>query len=109
MLCGWVEGKKRGVLACSALRRSYRDVLVGSGSKEGDISGQCVFLHLHGSEDVLRERMGQRGGHFMAPSLLRSQLETLEPPSPDERGISCDISWTVGEIVVLALRELEAK
>ncbi len=69
------------VVACSALRRAYRDVLRGAG-------GNVVFCHLVVEEATLRSRMEQRPGHYMPASLLSSQLETLEPLQPDEQGIS---------------------
>ncbi len=61
------------VLTCSALRRSYRDLLRG-----GLPAGAVYFVHLAAPESVLRDRM-ERRDHFMPASLLRSQLATLEP------------------------------
>ena len=84
------------VLACSALKRSYRDVLRRP-------VPDTFFLHLHGSEDLLRERMQARE-HFMPPALLRSQLDTLEPLQPDERGAVLDVAPPVDELVRQALR-----
>lgn len=65
------------VVACSALKRSYRDVIRAS-------APDTVFVHLHGSRELLAERLGARKGHFMPSSLLDSQLETLEEPGIDE-------------------------
>ncbi|MGL5851741.1 MAG: gluconokinase [Phycicoccus sp.] len=65
------------VVTCSALRRSYRDVLRGA-------EASVRFLHLSAPESLVGERMGSRSGHFMPPSLLRSQFETLEPLDDDE-------------------------
>lgn len=79
------------VLACSALRRSYRDVLRAP-------VPDTYFLHLHGSEALLRERMSARE-HFMPPALLRSQFDTLEPLEPDERGAVLDVAPPVDELV----------
>ena len=67
---------KGAVLTCSALKRIYRDTL----SKGLPVE----FVHLQISPDVLTERMNQRSGHFMPPSLLPSQLATLEEPGDDE-------------------------
>ncbi|HUF60633.1 MAG TPA: gluconokinase [Verrucomicrobiales bacterium] len=64
-------------LACSALRRSYRDIL-----RRGDPA--LRFLFLDAPEDVLRERMEARRDHYMPAGLLRSQLDTLERPSEEE-------------------------
>ena len=78
------ESGRSTVMACSALRRAYRDVLR---------SGAPVveFIHLHGPAHVLAERMSSRGGHFMPARLLESQLSTLEPLGADEGGIVLDI------------------
>ena len=87
------QGAGRGlVVACSALKRSYRDLLRSGAS---DIR----FVHLAGSRALLAERMTQRRGHYMPPSLLDSQLNTLEEPSPDEDVWLCDIRQTPDAIV----------
>ncbi|MCD6639331.1 MAG: gluconokinase [Nocardioides sp.] len=83
-------GKGTGV-ACSALRRVYRDVL-----REGD--PDTVFVHLAGTADVILERMGSRE-HFMPASLLDSQFATLEDLEPDEDGIVVDISRPLDDLV----------
>jgi gluconokinase len=57
------------------------------------------FVHLAGSRALIAERMAQRRGHFMPPSLLDSQLSILEEPSPDERAWMCDITETPDAIV----------
>jgi gluconokinase len=87
------------VVTCSALKKSYRDILRTA-------RGRVRFLHLHGSPAVLAERMGNRTGHFMPPGLLISQLETLEPLQPDEDGTVVDISASTEEIVEAALSKL---
>ncbi len=73
------------VVTCSALKRSYREVL-----RTGDPALQLVFLH--GDADVLAQRMTTRSNHYMPPSLLASQLATLEPPQPDEGAVALDLS-----------------
>jgi gluconokinase len=79
-------GAGRGlVVACSALKRSYRDLLRSLGDPE------VRFVYLAGSRALIAERMAQRRGHFMPSSLLESQLATLEEPSPDEHAWVCDI------------------
>ena len=65
------------VLACSALKRRYRDFLRGC-------HDDVCFVYLQASRDLLAERLGHRSGHFFDPRLLDSQLATLEEPSPDE-------------------------
>ena len=64
------------VVACSALRRAYRDQLRGA--------GDVRFLHLAAPQEVIADRMAARQGHFMPPGLLASQYATLEPPGPEE-------------------------
>ena len=74
------EGRARGekmVLTCSALKKSYRDLL-----RAGD--PDVVFVLLDGSEELLGARIGARKGHFMPPTLLRTQLATLERPVPGQ-------------------------
>ena len=68
------------VVTCSALRRAYRDLL-------RDIEYPVRFAHIEPSADVLRERLALRKGHYMPESLLQSQLDTLEPLTPDEPGV----------------------
>ena len=75
------------VLTCSALRRSYRDVL-----RSGVPDGRMFFVHLHADLAVLTARMEQRTKHFMPTSLLASQLETLEPLEDDELGAVIDVA-----------------
>jgi len=72
------------VVSCSALKRSYRDVL-----RAGRDDLQFVFLD--GPRALLEQRLAGRRGHFMPASLLDSQLAILEPPSPDEHAWVCDI------------------
>ena len=66
------------VLSCSSLKRSYRDIL-----RMG--SPDVHFVHLHGARDLLAARMTARPGHYMPPSLLDSQLATLELPGADRQ------------------------
>ena len=68
-----------GVVTCSALKRSYRDVLRAPG---------VVFVHVAGDGSLIEDRMSQRSGHFMPTSLLASQLATLEPPQADEAHVT---------------------
>jgi len=88
------------VLTCSALKRVYRDVL-----RRPD--PHTFFVHLHGEEDLLHERMEARE-HFMPVSLLRSQIETLEPLEPDEAGIAIDVAAPVDEVGRQALTAFRA-
>ena len=94
------------MLACSALRRSYRDVLMGRGCVSRDISMVCVFVLLEGPEEVLRERLVDRTGHFMPVELLGSQLATLEVPGDNESCTRRDMRRSVEEIVGSVVEEL---
>jgi gluconokinase len=87
------------VVSCSALKRSYRDVL-----RAGRDDLQFVFLD--GPRAPLEQRLARRSGHFMPASLLDSQLAILEPPSPDEYAWICDIREPPDVIVAGLLRYL---
>jgi carbohydrate kinase (thermoresistant glucokinase family) len=87
------------VLSCSALKRSYRDIL-RTGAPD------VRFVHLHGARELLMARMHDRPGHYMPPSLLDSQLTTLEPPGADEQALSFDIAQTPQDIACAALLAL---
>lgn len=75
-----------GVITCSALKRSYRDLLRGD---------HVVFVLLSGSRDLITRRLAARHGHFMPVRLLDSQLAALEPPGPDERAVCIDVTGSV--------------
>jgi gluconokinase len=68
-----LDSKKQGILACSALKAQYRQILQGG-------SSEVIFIYLKGDYDCIQNRMQQRTGHFMNPNLLRSQFDTLEEP-----------------------------
>lgn len=90
----------RAVVACSALKRAYRDILV-----RGRDDIRIVFLD--GTKDLIAKRLAARKGHFMPPGLLDSQFKTLEPPLPDERPITVSIDASVDGIVNDIVRQLE--
>ena len=83
---------QRAVIACSALKRSYRDILV-----HGRDDVRIVFLK--GTQDLIAARLAARKDHFMPAGLLASQFKTLEPPTSDERPITVAIDRTVDIIV----------
>ncbi|KJF24316.1 gluconokinase [Rhodococcus sp. AD45-ID] len=87
-----------GIVTCSALKRSYRDILRGE---------NVVFIHLAGSRDQIGQRLTARLDHYMPPSLLDSQISTLEPIDPDEQAIIIDVGGSPVEIVEEILRRLE--
>jgi gluconokinase len=93
---------KSAVVACSALRRAYRDILIGSRS-------DAVLVYLRGSKEVIEKRMQARKGHFMPPALLDSQFATLEEPDADEHPIVVDISGPVEATIADAVRQLKER
>lgn len=93
------QAGRNTIVTCSALRRVYRDRLRTA-------PGRTIFLHLHGAEAVLAERLTARPGHFMPPSLLPSQLATLEPLESDEAGVVLNIAAPVPELVEQAVSRL---
>ena len=96
-----LAGSAKGlVVACSALKRSYRDTIRAQ-------APDTVFLHLDGSREVLGSRLEGRSGHFMPTALLDSQLATLEPLEADERAVVIDISAPVPALVSDAVVRLQ--
>ncbi len=89
------------VMSCSALKRSYRDIL----RAEAD---ELRFVFLKGQRALIAERLAGRRGHFMPPSLLESQLATLEEPSPDEDAWVCDIRRSPQDLVVALVARASA-
>jgi gluconokinase len=89
----WLSGHADGgVIACSALKRKYRDQLRHH-------CPSVEFLHLEGGRDLIERRQASRPGHFMPRRLLTSQFETLEPLAPDEGGVVVSVAGSVDEIV----------
>ena len=95
---------EQGVVACSALKRSYRDILIGDRT-------DVVLVYLQGSQALIAERIAARKGHFMPAALLESQFATLEEPGPDEHPIVVSIGPSpeaIVDAVVDRLRERTA-
>ncbi|MEU6586288.1 gluconokinase [Nocardia sp. NPDC046763] len=97
---------RSAVVTCSALKRSYRDVL--RRSLAGHPDTVLTFLHLTGSRDELQRRLTVRMDHFMPPGLLDSQLGTLEAPGPDEHILSIEIGPPPHEVAATALAAIRA-
>jgi gluconokinase len=93
---------RHAVLACSALKRAYRDILIGD---RKDVR----LVYLKGSEPLIARRIATRHGHFMPPALLHSQFEALEEPGPDERPITASIEPRPREIVEQIVKALKLK
>ena len=88
-----------GVVTCSALKRAYRDIIIGDRPDVG-------LVYLKGSRELIGRRMAARKGHFMPTALLDNQFATLQEPSPEERAITVDIGGTPAKIVDEILRRL---
>jgi len=73
VIADWIEAGKNGVLACSALKKAYRDMLV--------VGSEVRVVYLKADREVLRERLLGRHGHYMKEGLLESQIATLEEPT----------------------------
>jgi gluconokinase len=80
------------VIACSALKRAYRDILVHG---RNDVR----MIYLKGTQQLIANRLAQRKGHFMPPGLLTSQFKTLEPPDSSENPVTVSIDGSVDAIV----------
>jgi gluconokinase len=99
---GWRSRGACGVLTCSALKRSYRDLIIGD-------RHDVVLVYLKGSRDLIHRRMAARHEHFMPVALLDSQFATLEEPTPDEHPVIVDVGGKPAEIAHEIVRQLEAR
>ena len=89
------------IIACSALKRSYREILNGA--------GRVLYVYLHGSRALILSRLQSRQGHFMSEQLLQSQFDALEVPDPaSEQVISVDIDTDIENIVASAAAQVRA-
>lgn len=99
----WIETQldagKNGVVTCSALKRSYREILNRRGSG-------VHFVYLAGSRETIKARLASRHGHFMPASLLDSQFADLEEPAADEPALRVDIGPPPQQIVRKIIDEL---
>jgi ribose 5-phosphate isomerase A len=86
-VAGWIDGqrakKQPGIITCSALKRSYRQVIIGD-------RPEVRLVYLRGGWDLIADHLAGRHGHFMPSSLLRSQVDTLEEPDPSEDALIID-------------------
>lgn len=91
-VAGWIhhelDAGRCGIITCSALKRSYRDRLRSPG---------VTFVYLHGTRELIAQRLAERHGHYMPSSLLDSQFADLEPPGPDEDSLEVDIGLTAAD------------
>jgi gluconokinase len=93
------EAGERAVIACSALKRAYRDVLVHD---RDDVR----IIYLEGTQDLIASRLSLRKDHFMPPRLLASQFKTLEPPEASERVVTVSIDAPADAIIDDIIRQL---
>ncbi|HZP76423.1 MAG TPA: gluconokinase [Pseudolabrys sp.] len=98
----WIAEGQSGVVACSALKRAYRRILIG------DNPG-VRLIYLKGSRELVHQRLAARQGHFMPVQLLDSQFATLEEPGPDESPIVVPIEHRPDEIVTEIAAALAAR
>jgi gluconokinase len=100
-IAAWIrehrESGRPGIITCSALKRRYRDVLRGEG---------VIFVYLAGAHDQIAARLTARHGHFMPAAMLRSQIDTLEPPEADERAVRVDLGGSPAEEAALIISQL---
>ncbi|KFP69031.1 putative gluconokinase, partial [Cariama cristata] len=103
------SSRQDAILACSALKKMYRRVLVNGASaiasnqpeQPGENAAlKILFVHLDGPIDIIAARLEKRRGHFMPPELLKSQFDTLEPPSAPENFITVSLEKSLPEIVL---------
>jgi carbohydrate kinase (thermoresistant glucokinase family) len=100
----WIDAQiakhQPGMITCSALKRAYRDQLIAN---RADVR----VLYLRADVETLRAHLANRTGHFMPPSLLDSQLATLEEPAPDENPITVQVDGSVDDTVQAILKALQ--
>ncbi|MET1028876.1 MAG: ribose-5-phosphate isomerase RpiA [Dongiaceae bacterium] len=102
-VAAWIDGqrarKQPGIITCSALKRSYRQIIIGD-------RPEARLVYLRGDRDLIAQRLAGRKGHFMPTSLLRSQIDTLEEPGPDEDPLTVDIGPAAKEVAETIIRLL---
>jgi gluconokinase len=99
---GWRARGESGVLTCSALKRSYRDIIIGN-------RPDLTLVYLKGSHDLIRKRMATRHEHFMPLALLDSQFATLQEPTADEHPITVDVGTRPAAIAAEIVHQLEQR
>jgi carbohydrate kinase (thermoresistant glucokinase family) len=104
-VAAWIDGqrakKQPGIITCSALKRSYRQIIIGD-------RPEVRLIYLRGGQDLIAQRLAGRSGHFMATSLLQSQFDTLEEPDPSEDPLIVDVEPAAGQIAEEIIRRLGA-
>ncbi len=104
-VAAWIDGQRSkrqpGIITCSALKRSYRQLIIGN-------RPEVRLIYLRGSLNLIAKRLAGRHGHFMPPSLLQSQLDTLEEPGTEENPLIVDIAGPAAQIADEIIERLSA-
>jgi carbohydrate kinase (thermoresistant glucokinase family) len=104
-VAAWIDGqrakKQPGIITCSALKRAYRDIIIGD-------RPQARLVYLRGSRELIAGHLAGRHGHFMPASLLQSQIDALEQTGPDEEPLIVDIGPPPGKVAEEIIRLLGA-
>jgi ribose 5-phosphate isomerase A len=104
-VAAWIDGQRAkarpGIITCSALKRSYRNIIIGD-------RAEVRLVYLRGSRALITERLAGRHGYFMPASLLQSQIDTLEEPGPDEDPLVIDIGPPASQLAEDIIRLLGA-
>jgi carbohydrate kinase (thermoresistant glucokinase family) len=102
-IAAWIDDLRtnggNGIVTCSALKRAYREVIVGD-------RPDVTLVYLRGSRELIGQRMAARQHHFMPPALLDSQFATLEEPGADEKPLVVQVEASKEVIVAQVVREL---
>jgi gluconokinase len=105
-IAAWIDERlergERGVVTCSALKRAYRDILVGG--REG-----VAVVHLRGDKPLIAGRLAARSDHFMPPALLDSQFAALEAPAPEEGVLEVSVAAPPEAVAESIIRGLKLK
>jgi len=95
-------GAEGVILTCSALKRKYRDVIRVARYNDHDV--RVHFIYLRATEELLTQRVAARKGHYMKPSMIKSQLQSLEEPMKERDVHAIDVSGTPGEVRDMAIK-----
>jgi ribose 5-phosphate isomerase A len=102
-VAAWIDGqrakKEPGIITCSALKRAYRQTIIGD-------RPQVRLVYLRGSRYLIADHLAGRHGHFMPPELLRSQIDTLEEPDPSEDPLTVDAGASAAQVADEIIRLL---
>jgi ribose 5-phosphate isomerase A len=102
-VAAWIDGqrakKQPGIITCSALKRSYRQIIIGD-------RPEVRLIYLRGGHDLMARHLAGRDGHFMPASLLQSQIDTLEEPDPSEDPLTVDVGRPSDQIAEEIIRLL---